>query len=161
MAKGRLFIARDIQLQCGLFKSERSLETWDAQQGSAVIRALHGQRNTDKGDGQSISITEELSAKHKSLLDSAAGADRSLHEGAEPRDPLSCMSFVSKHLDSLKPLKTKRTRSGASPAGTRWTSFILPPSSIKLLGRGSRVGSPHTTVLLNLKVTECLLRKRG
>lgn len=34
------------------------------------------------------------------LLQLQAGADRSLCEGAELRDPLSCMSLISKHLDS-------------------------------------------------------------
>lgn len=70
-------------------------ETWDPQQESAGTWALPGsKKNMDKGDAQSISITEELPAKHKSLLDSAA-ALRQVLTGVCVRQ-----KGESKHLDS-------------------------------------------------------------
>lgn len=79
MAKGTLFIAQEIQLQCDVFKSERSV-CWSSHMRpgglSKGLGHFQGQRNMDKEDAQSISIAGELPAKHKPLLDSAAAPSR-------------------------------------------------------------------------------------
>lgn len=136
-------------------------ETWDLQQmlgepaGARAVPAAQSVKETHRRrDAQSTSTAGELTAKCKSkrqfwiLLQLQAGAGKSLasqgerlqcDEGGELRDPLSYMHLIQTlELGFLKHFKTKGTRSCASPAGTRWTSFILPPTSVKFLIRGSR-----------------------